>query len=73
MIRKAAATVRCPGVNMAPISKVWACSQMRLENSLAKLVRIVVYSLGKVSRGLLLGGMMLKLTLYFVNVQMDKV
>jgi len=39
-----------------------------LENSRAKLVRIVVYSLGKVSHGLLLGGKMPKLTLFFVKV-----
>jgi len=38
------------------------------------VLRIVVYSLGRVSiLGLLLGGKMLKLTLFFVNVQMDKV
>jgi hypothetical protein len=47
---------------------------MRFENSRAKLVRIVIYSLGRVSiLGLLLGGKMPKLTLFFVNVQMDKV
>jgi len=33
----------------------------------------VVYSLGRVSIGLLLGRKMPKLTLFFVNVQMDKV
>ena len=44
-----------------------------MEKTDAKVVRIVIYSVGKVSVVLSLGGVRPQLTLHFVNVQMDKV
>jgi len=58
---------------MAPINKTFTCSQMRLENSLAKAPRIVIYSVGKVGISNLLAEFLLQLALLLAIVQMDKV
>jgi len=65
--------VRSAGERIAPMNKIRACSQMRFENSLAKAPKIVIYSACRVGIGYLLAECLPKLTLLFVNVQMDKV
>ena len=55
------------------MSKIFACSQIRLENNLAKAPNIVIYSACRVGIGYLLAECLPELTLLFVIVQMDKV
>jgi hypothetical protein len=63
MIRKVAVTVRSAGDRIAFINKIFACSQIRFENNLAKAPRIMFYSDCRVGIGNLLIGRWLKLTL----------
>jgi hypothetical protein len=54
VLRKAAVTVRSAGERIAPIKRIFACLQIRFENSLAKLPRIVIYSACRAGIGYLL-------------------
>src|SRR5215210_6525193 len=45
---RTAVTVRSAGHRMAPMTRIFACSQMRFENSRAKASNVVIYSVCRV-------------------------
>jgi hypothetical protein len=59
MTRNAAVTVRSAGQRIAPNNRIFACSQIRFENSLAKAPNIVIYSVCRVGISNLLAELLL--------------
>lgn len=57
--RNAAVTVRSAGESIAPINKTLACFQIRSEQSLLKVPRIVIYSVRRIGMSDLLAEFLL--------------